>query len=77
MIHGGLMPAACDRHCNVKAMRHPFLVDGGLNLRDTCMTVQYSDASLNKEVRPFFLGDTRIWSFPSVSSLSDYLIWRS
>ena len=33
--------------------------------------------SLNKEVRPFFLGDKSIWSFPSVSSLSDYSIWRS
>ena len=30
--------------------------------------------SLNKEVRPFFLGDNSIWSFPSVSSLSDYSI---
>ena len=30
--------------------------------------------SLNKEVRPFFLSDNRIWSFPSVSSLSDYSI---
>ena len=27
--------------------------------------------SLNKEVRPFFLSDNSIWSFPSVSSLSD------
>ena len=33
--------------------------------------------SLNKEVRPFFLGDSGIWSFPSTSSLSDYSIWRS
>ena len=33
--------------------------------------------SLNKEVRPFFLGDNGIWSFPSVSSLSEYSIWRS
>ena len=33
--------------------------------------------SLNKEVRPFFLSDNSIWSFPSVSSLSDYSIWRS
>ena len=33
--------------------------------------------SLNKEVWPFFLGDNSIWSFPSVSSLSDYSIWRS
>ena len=33
--------------------------------------------SLNKEVRPFFLGDNSIWSFPSVSSLSDYSISRS
>ena len=32
--------------------------------------------SLNKEVRPFFLSDNSIWSFPSVSSLSDYSIWR-
>ena len=30
--------------------------------------------SLNKEVRPFFLGDNSIWRFPSVSSLSDYSI---
>ena len=33
--------------------------------------------SLNREVSPFFLGDISIWSFPSVSSLSDYSIWRS
>ena len=33
--------------------------------------------SLNKEVRPFFLGDNSIWSFPSISSLSDYSISRS
>ena len=33
--------------------------------------------SLNKEVRPFFLGDNSIWSFPSASSLGDYSIWRS
>ena len=31
----------------------------------------------DKEVRPFFLGDNSIWSFPSVSSLSDYSIRRS
>ena len=33
--------------------------------------------SLNKEVRPFFLGDNSIWRLPSVSSLSDYSTWRS
>ena len=33
--------------------------------------------SLNKEVRVFILGDNSIWSFPSVSSLSDHSIWRS
>ena len=33
--------------------------------------------SLNKEVRPFFLSDKSIWSFPSFSSLSDYSIWRA
>ena len=32
--------------------------------------------SLNKEVRLFFLSDNSIWSLPSVSSLSDYSIWR-
>ena len=32
--------------------------------------------SLNKEVWPFFLSDTSILSYPSVSSLSDYSIWR-
>ena len=31
--------------------------------------------SLNKEVRPFFLCDNSIWSFPSVSFLSDYSIF--
>ena len=31
--------------------------------------------SSKKEVRPFFLGDNSIWSFPTVSSLSDYSIW--
>ena len=33
--------------------------------------------SLNKESRPFVLGDNSIWGFPSVSSLSDCSIWRS
>ena len=33
--------------------------------------------SLDKESRPCVLGDNIIWSFPSVSSLSDYSIWRS
>ena len=32
--------------------------------------------SLNKEVRPFFLCDNSIWSFPSLSFLSDYSTWR-
>ena len=32
--------------------------------------------SLNKEVRPFFLSDNSTWSHSSVSSLSDYSIWR-
>ena len=33
--------------------------------------------SLNKEVRPFFLGDNSIWRLPSPSSLNDYSSWRS
>ena len=33
--------------------------------------------SLSQQSMPFFLGDHRIWSFPSVSSLSDSSIWRS
>ena len=33
--------------------------------------------SLNKEVRPFSLSDNSIWSYPCVSSLSDYSIWSS
>ena len=33
--------------------------------------------SLNKDVRPFFLSDNSIWRIPSVSSLSDYSMWRS
>ena len=32
--------------------------------------------SLNKEVRPFFLSENSILSFPSVSSLCDYSIWE-
>ena len=44
-----------------------------LNVAETLKTL----TSLNKGVRPFFLGDNSIWSFPSVSSLSDYSIWRS
>ena len=43
------------------------------NKRRTLKTL----TSLNKEVRPFLLGDNSIWSFPSFSSLSDYSIWRS
>ena len=42
----------------------------------TCLTLK-TLTSLNKEVRPFFLGDNSIWSYPSVSFLSDYSIWRS
>ena len=34
-------------------------------------------SSLNKEEKPLFLSDSSNWSFPSVSSLSDYSIWRS
>ena len=33
--------------------------------------------SLNKESRPFFLGDKGIWSSPYIFSLSDYSTWRS
>ena len=33
--------------------------------------------SLNKESRPFLLGDHSIWSFPPISSLSSCSIWRS
>ena len=33
--------------------------------------------SLNKESRPFLLGDNSIWILSSVSFLSDYSIWRS
>ena len=32
--------------------------------------------SWNNEVQLFLLGDTSIWSFSSVSSLSDYSIWK-
>ena len=42
-----------------------------------CVITLKTLTSLNKEVRPFFLGDNSIWSLPSVSSLSDYSIWRS
>ena len=51
-----------------------------------CETAQTDDkkdpalktlTSLNKVVRPVCLSDNSIWSFPSVSSLSDYSIWRS
>ena len=38
------------------------------------LTTLKTVASLNKESRPFFLGDNRIWSFLAVSSLSDYRI---
>ena len=65
---------------------------GGLeNIEPWCMDhssqcpTLYSEAalnlegpnSLNKEVRPFFLSGNSIWSFPSVSSLSDYSSCRS
>ena len=33
--------------------------------------------SLNKESRPFFIGDNSIWSFHSISYLSNHSIWRS
>ena len=33
-----------------------------------------AQTSLNMEVRPFLLCDTSIWSFPFVSSLSDYSV---
>ena len=47
--------------------------DEHLGFSETLKTL----TSLNKEVRPFFLGDNSIWSLPSVSSLSNYSIWRS
>ena len=48
----------------------------GLVKRRACYTLK-TLASLNKEVKPFFLGDNSIWHFLSFSSLSDYSIWRS
>ena len=49
------------------------LLNGGVSNGGALKTL----TSLNKEVRPFFLSDNSIWSFPSVSSLSDYSIRRS
>ena len=43
------------------------------NLSSTLKTL----TSLSKDVRPFLLSDNSIWSYPSVSSLSDYSISRS
>ena len=45
------------------------------SLSRACMPLK-TLTSLNKEVTPFFLSDNSTWSFPSVSSLSDYSIWR-
>ena len=42
-----------------------------------CVYALKTLTSLYKKVRPLFLSDNSIWSFPSVSSLSDYSIWRS
>ena len=40
--------------------------------KDSCKDLENPVTSLNyKEVRPFFLSDNSIWSFPSLSSLSD------
>ena len=44
---------------------------------DQCRSRLKTLTSLNKEVRPLFLSDNSIWSYPSLSSLSDYSIWRS
>ena len=44
-----------------------------ITLKDSLKTL----SSLNKEVRPFFLGDDSIWSFPRFLPLSDHSIWRS
>ena len=38
-----------------------------------CQSTLKTLTSLNKESRPFSLGDNSIWKFISVSSLSDYL----
>ena len=54
-------------HCTVEPL------PGHIRCRQTLKTL----TSLNNESRPFSLGGNSIWSFPSVSSLSDYSIWRS
>ena len=60
------------RHKCVKNARNTF---GGEHLLDVKTTHSLKTlTSLNKEVWPFFLGDSSIWSYPSVSSLSDYSI---
>ena len=39
--------------------------------------LKHGPTSLNKEVGPCFLGDKSMWRIPSVSSPSDYSIWKS
>ena len=46
-------------------------------LRVEVATTLKTLTSINRESRPFFLGNNSIWSFASVSSLSDYSISRS
>ena len=53
------------------------LIFGVFDLQTPKSSTLRTLTSLNKESRPFFLSDNSIWWFPSVSSLSDYSIWRS
>ena len=53
------------------------LVDGWPSAEQLCTCTSLKTlSSLNKEVRPVFLGDNSIWNLTGVSSLSDYSIWR-
>ena len=61
------------KHCRVTLFRYSLSPYGSFRNTQTLKTL----TSLSKGVRSFFLGDDSIWSFPSVSSLSDYSIWRS
>ena len=68
--------------CDMRLLEWPFSLyrRGNIAYRkveDVGSQALTTPTSLNKAFRPFCLGDNSIWSFPSVSSLSDYSVWRS
>ena len=67
-VHGGQQKGHCKQSLSPKiSLESPNGTALGISTLKTL-------TSLKQESKPFFPGDNRLWSFPSVSSLCDYSI---